>query len=1064
MRVVTSNRVDDLALRLAEAIGAARARDPLETVHFLVNDAPLRAWLKDTLAEQLGVVANVDFERVHTFVARRMRAADETLRVLSSEGLRSLVLRALEDITVEPELAPVATWLRDEATGEPGTAAFQLAGRVAGLFDRYAADRPTLLRAWREGRVGDDETARWQAALYRRVFDADGFARVVSGEEGAEDPETSRRWMLLGEALGCWTPEASELPSALHVFAVSPAERGARRLMERLAEHTDLCVYHLDPADGSPALDTVVARWGGPFRTRAPLSRTARDAGTLPQIEIASAPAPEREMSWVADRVWRCIERDDSLRFNQVGVLVAARDRAPYLAHATVAFDRAGRLPVDRVGSRSSGAEGLVDAMQTLLRLPELRFGRDELFGILAHPNLNGGRLDEARLWQAWASSLNVRFGVDSAHLASTYLVEDHEVFHWDQALRRLALGAFMTGPESGDEEPFEVEGRRWLPHEVCEDDVGAAGRLLEAVRALAEDRRRMETARLSLSDWGAWFAELARRYLRPDRSDPDDDVRAVYREVLDAMYGLRRADVDRRPVSHALARRFAAVALSGVGSGGESYHRSGVAIGGLSTLRGLPFQVLFVVGLGSEFPAHPYEDPLDLLRDEGEPGRAERDRYLLLEALFSARERIYLSYPGVDPITGVVREPSLAVRELQESLPQSAWTRVALGSAATVGLSRFNRTEAVSSGVTQLRRIEIGTAVPQALEDMLGEAPDDAVAIRDALGLCAPVPDIERTVEGGAVRRLSLTATALREFIECPLQASAKRVLRLYDDQDEVGTNDDEPLGIDRMSRAVLARKVFWAARGDPSRVQRSLDALMDQATLRGSIPVGPFALPVRDELYGIVDAWAAHLHGIDLDGWAPYRFGRADEFADEASPDPPIVLEATIQGVATRVELHGGTEFMAPTRTESVHLVAGRWVGDKDPLRGVFSSILAVAAGAAEPGEHDVRVAGRNLKSHVYSAPTRDEALDWLRGLVESLFNHKHPYLLPYDIVARYHAKGAERVTAEIERGRETGRLGSSRFGPVRQPARFPPPEDIEALLGGRLSMILERLGGAR
>ena len=64
-----------------------------------------------------------------------------------------------------------------------------------------------------------------------------------------------------------------------------------------------------------------------------------------------------------------------------------------------------------------------------------------------------------------------------------------------------------------------------------------------------------------------------------------------------------------------------------------------------LLPMRAVPFRAVFVLGLGEgEFPAREREDPLDLRRARRVPGDvspAERDRYLFLEALLSARELV---------------------------------------------------------------------------------------------------------------------------------------------------------------------------------------------------------------------------------------------------------------------------------------------------------------------------------------------------------------------------------------------------------------------------------------
>src|ERR1039458_1499074 len=57
------------------------------------------------------------------------------------------------------------------------------------------------------------------------------------------------------------------------------------------------------------------------------------------------------------------------------------------------------------------------------------------------------------------------------------------------------------------------------------------------------------------------------------------------------------------------------------------------------------------------------------LKRGAGDVTPAERDRYLFLETILAARERIFFSYIARDAKTGDAHEPSSVIRELQYML-----------------------------------------------------------------------------------------------------------------------------------------------------------------------------------------------------------------------------------------------------------------------------------------------------------------------------------------------------------------------------------------------------------
>src|SRR5262249_26625882 len=98
-------------------------------------------------------------------------------------------------------------------------------------------------------------------------------------------------------------------------------------------------------------------------------------------------------------------------------------------------------------------------------------------------------------------------------------------------------------------------------------------------------------------------------------------------------------------------------------------YLASGVVVAAVLEMRALPFEVIFVCGLGEgRFPAAEKADPLDLMNTRRLPGDvspSERDRYLFLQTLPGARKRLYLSYVARDAQTGDALEPSPLIHEL---------------------------------------------------------------------------------------------------------------------------------------------------------------------------------------------------------------------------------------------------------------------------------------------------------------------------------------------------------------------------------------------------------------
>ena len=104
---------------------------------------------------------------------------------------------------------------------------------------------------------------------------------------------------------------------------------------------------------------------------------------------------------------------------------------------------------------------------------------------------------------------------------------------------------------------------------------------------------------------------------------------------------------------------------------------RGGITFCGMVPMRSLPFKVIALIGLNDgDFPRNTKAASFDLIAKhpkKGDRARRDDDRYLFLEALFSARDVLYLSFVGKDIRTDEVRAPSTLLNELVDCVADMA-------------------------------------------------------------------------------------------------------------------------------------------------------------------------------------------------------------------------------------------------------------------------------------------------------------------------------------------------------------------------------------------------------
>ena len=261
-------RADVLVDALGEVLATPLA-DPFATEVVCVPTPGVERWIAQRLAHRLGagrgddgVCAGVDFPSPRRLVQTALGDPGGDDPWAPTRAVWPL-LTTLEEAVAEPWAAVLAGYLGGPdlpgADGLPGSGTdprrsrrWSTARRLAGLFARYAADRPTMLTAWAAGAdVAPDGSdlsphERWQPELWRRLRDRIGGPDPVERLQRSLD-----RLRQDGPAAG------EDLPERLSVFGATRLDPRHLEVLLALAAGRDV---HLWLPHASPvAWDAIAA-------------------------------------------------------------------------------------------------------------------------------------------------------------------------------------------------------------------------------------------------------------------------------------------------------------------------------------------------------------------------------------------------------------------------------------------------------------------------------------------------------------------------------------------------------------------------------------------------------------------------------------------------------------------------------------------------------------------------------------------------------------------------------------------------------------------------------------
>ncbi|RCJ77572.1 exodeoxyribonuclease V subunit gamma, partial [Klebsiella pneumoniae] len=242
LRVYHSNRLDVLEALMEFIVERQRLDDPFQAEMVLVQSTGMAQWLQMTLAARFGIAANIEFPLPASFIW------DMFVRVLkdipgesafSKQSMSWKLMTLLPQHLEEDDFILLRQYLSDDGDKRK---LFQLAARVADLYDQYLVYRPEWLMRWEAGQrvEGLGDAQQWQAPLWQALVSytaelgqpqwhrANLYQRFISTLEKADEPPAG-------------------LPSRVFICGISALPPVYLQALQALGKHVDVYVLFTNP-------------------------------------------------------------------------------------------------------------------------------------------------------------------------------------------------------------------------------------------------------------------------------------------------------------------------------------------------------------------------------------------------------------------------------------------------------------------------------------------------------------------------------------------------------------------------------------------------------------------------------------------------------------------------------------------------------------------------------------------------------------------------------------------------------------------------------------------------
>jgi exodeoxyribonuclease V gamma subunit len=437
----------------------------------------------------------------------------------------------------------------------------------------------------------------------------------------------------------------------LDFFDDVPGEDGTRLLMQLQRRIRDL-----EPSSGGAA----------------PQPLAVRD----PSLIFKIAHSPVRELEVLHDQLLQWFHTppgNQSLSPRDVVVMVPDIEvMAPAIRAVFGQYKRADArfIPFDIADLGAQAISPLIHAVEWLLGLPQQRSRMSELVELLEVPALAArfGLKDEhLPTLTRWMAGSGIRWGLSAEHRAGLGLGvcgdDNSALFGVQRMLMGYACGADPVTADAPGATPYpEVGGL----------DAELAGSLAHLLQALI-DWWQTCTQEATPAEWAERGRALLAAMFKP-RDDNDRNALSALDQALNDWVRACGEAGFAEAVPLAVARSAWLEALKAPRLE-QRFRAGGVTFCTLMPMRAIPFKAVCLLGMNDgDYPRRSPRADFDLMglpgmTRPGDRSRRDDDRQLMLEALLSARQVLYVSWSGRSVRDNSEQPPSVLVSQLRDEI-----------------------------------------------------------------------------------------------------------------------------------------------------------------------------------------------------------------------------------------------------------------------------------------------------------------------------------------------------------------------------------------------------------
>ncbi|MBW2219383.1 MAG: exodeoxyribonuclease V subunit gamma, partial [Deltaproteobacteria bacterium] len=724
-RLFTGNRLETLSEVLADILKTPLT-SPLEPEIFVVQSSGMERWISMEIARYLGVSANNRFLYPNTFIyemmTREMMTRIVPLEVdrpgFSPDVMTWQIMKLLPVCLEEAAFEEIRHYLGDSRLDRK---TYQLAAKIADIFDQYLLFRPEMIFKWEDG-----EEDVWQAVLWRKLISENKTPHRAALLKIFLENLNARMSDRMSDRIPDRIPGRIKFPERIMVFGISALPQFHMNILEAISRISEVNLFLINPCRefwGDTLSDREIKKASGKTGTQGVSrsllyleqgNRILSDLGILGRdffdliqeidceieefiedpgeenllsciqsdilnlvhrsdkegkkiirkadhsIMINSCHSPVREVETLYDNLLNMFDEDPSLRPGDI--LVMTPDIEIYAPYIQAVFDvpvnEGKRIPYSIADRTVLNESSVIRAFNLLLGLSGSRFGVSKVLSFLE------------------AAPVREKFGFSKNDLRLIGKWVSDTGIRWgidaghrgkmdlpefEENTWSAGLKQLVLGYAMSPNQEKVFHGI--LPYDGVEgENAIVMGRFVNFAEKLFKTVSAFEIPRTP-AEWSDILQMILDDFFKPD-NDTQRDFQAV-RRAADGLKEVTEAAGFNKAIGLDVIQQHLTGLFEKQGFG-FGFLEGGVTFCAMVPMRSIPFKVICLIGMNSDaYPRQTRSPGFDLIAKiprKGDRSRRNDDQYLFLESILSARQILYISYVGQSRIDNTPILPAVPV------------------------------------------------------------------------------------------------------------------------------------------------------------------------------------------------------------------------------------------------------------------------------------------------------------------------------------------------------------------------------------------------------------------